>query len=663
MRKNKCYTFLKTFFDQNNFINKKNSGIFLLLFFQFAITAFSYAQTFSDSAIDISSIQFANVINEYVLYETCDKPISNDSISYLKFTKQITGKTSMAVPYSMVSKTLYLKFYLKNSSDSLVSVYFFPGFFYTSTEIFSTSLDNNSGHFMLIKNNAQIDSNYDEGFSKINIEPKKTTLFFVKLSFAKTPINIIGPKIINKGFISYFKSSFLTRKSRISLITYMVSGILLMMIFYSLAVYLQNFNVEFLYYAAYAFSMGLLLFLKSALLNTNTFFNYFFESYFDFFIQFSGYIFYLMFMRKFLDTKNNYIFLEKIFRLSVWIIFASLILFSITYFFTSKFVLLGLIENSSKQFLLLIGMIFIVYGIRKKERLMNYLVAGQSILILFSAISLFLIIEPIKIFEPKDGTKSILNDSLLYYEIGLVLELIFFLSGLAYKNKIILIERAKEKEILAMENERKEFEKQVAILEATQEERNRISADMHDELGSGVTAIRLMSEIVKTKMKEKTLPEIEKISSSANELLNKMNTIIWTMTSSNDSVESLVAYIRAYTVEFFENTSVECQFEISTTVSAAELSGEKRRNIFLSVKEALHNVLKHAHALHLLVTIKTDDELLLIKIADDGIGINAEKARQFSNGMINMKKRMENINGNFSIEQNNGTTVLFSLKI
>jgi signal transduction histidine kinase len=59
-----------------------------------------------------------------------------------------------------------------------------------------------------------------------------------------------------------------------------------------------------------------------------------------------------------------------------------------------------------------------------------------------------------------------------------------------------------------LENERKEFEKQMAVLAAQQDERNRISADMHDELGSGVTAIRLMSELVKTKMKNNTLPEL-----------------------------------------------------------------------------------------------------------------------------------------------------------
>ena len=69
---------------------------------------------------------------------------------------------------------------------------------------------------------------------------------------------------------------------------------------------------------------------------------------------------------------------------------------------------------------------------------------------------------------------------------------------------------------------------------------------MHDDLGAGVTAIRLFSELAKRRLGNETIPEIEKISSSANELLNNMNAIIWTMSSSNDSFGNMVAYIRSY---------------------------------------------------------------------------------------------------------------------
>jgi len=234
--------------------------------------------------------------------------------------------------------------------------------------------------------------------------------------------------------------------------------------------------------------------------------------------------------------------------------------------------------------------------------------------------------------------------------------------GLAYKNRRDLVERTRESERLKIENERKEMEKQMAVLEAQQDERNRISADMHDELGSGVTAIRLMSEIVKSKMKEATLPEVEKISNSANDLITKMNTIIWTMTSSNDTVESLVTYMRTYAFEFFDSTNIDCKFNMPDSIPKVDLSGERRRNIFLAVKEALNNVLKHSKATLVQIDVEVTNKLR-ITIMDNGLGIDLDRIRRFGNGLRNMQNRLENINGKFSIKNQHGTIAIFELSL
>jgi signal transduction histidine kinase len=291
---------------------------------------------------------------------------------------------------------------------------------------------------------------------------------------------------------------------------------------------------------------------------------------------------------------------------------------------------------------------------------MRWVIWGNILLILFSFISLMLIVTPFTITN--SPSFSFLNDALLYYEVGLALELILFLIALAFKNRRDLVERTRESERLKMENERKEMEKQMAVLAAQREERDRISADMHDELGSGVTAIRLMSEIVKAKMREATLPEVEKISNSANDLITKMNTIIWTMTSTNDTVESLVTYIRTHAFEFFESTNIECKFNMPDSIPRIELSGERRRNIFLAVKEALNNVLKHSKASVVSIDIKVSDKLN-ITIADNGLGINFENLRRFGNGLKNMRARLANINGSLDISNNNGTVAIFEVSL
>jgi signal transduction histidine kinase len=252
---------------------------------------------------------------------------------------------------------------------------------------------------------------------------------------------------------------------------------------------------------------------------------------------------------------------------------------------------------------------------------------------------------------------------MFYYEIGLVFELGFFLSGLAYKNRRDIIERVKERERLKLENERKEFEKQMAVMAAKQEERNRISADMHDELGSGVTAIRLMSEIMKSRLRGDVVPELEKISNSANELLGKMNTIIWTMKSSNDTLESLIAYIRAHAIEYFDSTPIECKVLLPVVIPQADVSGEKRRNIFLSIKEALNNAMKHSQATQIQISISTNNKQLTIRVADNGIGIDADKLRRFGNGLNNMRRRMESIDGTFKIESDKNCVLTFEAPI
>jgi signal transduction histidine kinase len=389
-----------------------------------------------------------------------------------------------------------------------------------------------------------------------------------------------------------------------------------------------------------------------------TSFNFYFESFLDNILFSIGYIFYIIFHRKFLDTKRYFKGLDRFLFWGAVAIGAVMLSYILFYYLADNFRIANTLEDSTKIMLLLISIGFIIKGLTYRDRLMNYIVMGNISLCLLSIISQVLISTN---FKPVKGS-SVLNLALFYYEIGITVELLFFLFALSYKNKREIILSIQKEEKLKLEGERKEMEKQVAVLAAKQDERNRISVDMHDELGSGVTAIRLMSEIVKSKMKDTTLPEIEKISNSANDLLSKMNTIIWTMTSSNDTIENLIAYIRSYAVEFFENTSIDCIFSMPASFPTREISGEKRRNIFLSVKEALNNVVKHSQSSIVRINVTVQDRMI-IEIQDDGIGIDLEKLRKFGNGLNNMKKRMASINGEFNVENCQGTRTTFYLTL
>lgn len=585
--------------------------------------------------------------------------ISNEQLAGMSIDKPLPAEwQGHRVPPSVIENELLLKITLLNRSDSLQQVYFYPGAYFTKIDLFRLT---DQGNMQLVSPN-ETDAGYRAGFRLLSLPAHDSTAYIARLQFLRTSATMFYPAVVKPDFIRSFLTDKIYYKEKVNLITYVVAGVMLMMIFYSIAVYRLNRSREFVYYTIYATSLALLLFLKSFLLYDFTEFNYFFESYWDFLVQCLGIGSYFMFIRKFLDTKIRHPFIDKTFKIGQLIVIGFIAIYTALYFFTNNFFWLNLFENITKQFLLVIGLIFIIYGVRHwEDKLLRLLVIGNVWLLVFSIISFLQIVMPI-INVPGDSKFSFLNSAIIYYEIGLVAELAYFLSGLAYKNRRDIIERTKERERLRVENDKKALEMQVAIMEAQQEERNRISADMHDELGSGVTAIRLMSEIVKTKLKENTLPEIDKISNSANDLITKMNTIIWTMTSSNDTVENLITYIRTYALDFFENTHVECQFRMPAPIPHMQLSGEKRRNIFLAVKEALNNILKHAKATKVVIDVQVNDKLS-ISIQDDGVGVDFETIRRFGNGLKNMKSRLERINGHFSIMNNGGALTQFEMNL
>jgi signal transduction histidine kinase len=607
----------------------------------------------SNDCIDISRINLVKYISENISsaymgkYESLEKKYHS-----LQFTPGLVLKNP--IPNEYVTKRLILKFSICNSSDSSASAWFFPGYFFQEIKLYSEASDQLKElpfTFPPSKN--------ELSFKKIVLPAHDSMTVLAELLPLKTYTNSVTPRLIQSMYLNSF-TSLQQRKNRPdNIVTYVFCGLLLMMIFFSLANYLQGPNQEFLYYSGYAFFLGVMLFLKAFLdLHTSTI-SFYIESYLDFVMQGTGIIFYMAFMKKFLETKTRYRFLYYLYSGGIVLLIISLLLYSYAYYFTDSFSMQNVTENLTKLLLLLMVVIFLIYSFRRRQdRLLWYLFWGNFCLLIFALMSQFSILFRF-LFANVPG---VLGSGIFYYEIGILLELVFFLQGLSYKNRRQLIEETKEKERLIAANKVMEYEKELAVLKAQQEERERISTDMHDELGSGMTVIRLMSEIAKNKMKDHAPAEIEKISESANEVLNKMNAIIWSMNSSNDTLDNLIYYIRTYALEYFESTPIQCIVNMPSEIPQRELTGDKRRSTFLSVKEALNNVLKHSLASKVTIDIAIAQNLR-IQIQDNGKGIDLARIRQFGNGLKNMAKRMENIGGSFKIENNNGALVTLELPL
>lgn len=186
--------------------------------------------------------------------------------------------------------------------------------------------------------------------------------------------------------------------------------------------------------------------------------------------------------------------------------------------------------------------------------------------------------------------------------------------------------------------------------QAVEKERNRIARDMHDDLGSGLTKIAILSEVAKTQLHSgQAAVQLEQISFSSRELVDNLQDIIWVLNPRNDSLENLAAYIREYALKFFESTEVAVHFLYPRQLPQLKLSEELRRNIFLVIKETLNNTAKHAGCGEITIGLEATAQQVRIIIADDGCGFDPQGVRHFANGLANMKNRMEQVGGHYAL--------------
>jgi len=207
----------------------------------------------------------------------------------------------------------------------------------------------------------------------------------------------------------------------------------------------------------------------------------------------------------------------------------------------------------------------------------------------------------------------------------------------------------------------RKLELQRVILEkrrAIEKERTRIATDMHDDLGAGLSQIKFLSEAIGMK-KQQHLPieeEISNIRIFSVEMIDKMGEIVWALNEKNDTLSDLLSYTRSYAAEYLEQNGIRCHVDEPDVIPQDYVSSEFRRNIYLTVKETLHNIVKHAQATEVFLKISVSD-FLSLQIKDNGIGFDTSRAKSRGNGLINMHKRIQELKGRFEMTSENGTKV------
>jgi ligand-binding sensor domain-containing protein/signal transduction histidine kinase len=214
-------------------------------------------------------------------------------------------------------------------------------------------------------------------------------------------------------------------------------------------------------------------------------------------------------------------------------------------------------------------------------------------------------------------------------------------------------------------------------LRAIERERARIAQDIHDNLGANLTRISLLSESAHGELENpaQTAAQLERIYSTARELRRAMDEIVWAVNPQHDTLDSLASYLGNFAQEYLGSLDIRCRLDVPLQLPAWSITAEVRHNLFLAFKEALHNVVKHAAATEVCISLTTGANAFILVIRDDGKGFvpdvlpppgRGEPNRiARGHGLMNMHQRLEKIGGSCGIQSvpGSGTEVKFVVAV
>lgn len=231
---------------------------------------------------------------------------------------------------------------------------------------------------------------------------------------------------------------------------------------------------------------------------------------------------------------------------------------------------------------------------------------------------------------------------------------------LTYNKRQLL--NLREKQLQQSEHQNQLLQKELEKQKSIEAERERISHDMHDDLGAGISALKLQAEFLKQRAENDDLKnDIDELLKTSEEMNLSMREMLWSLNSGNDTLGSFIDYSKMYAQNFLKKTKILLLTESENVVLETIITTEQRRSLFLCLKEALNNAYKHSQSNQIKLSFIQKDKEFMMKISDNGIGINHEKSE--GNGLRNMKRRMQEQNGHCEVTTENGTHLFFRIDL
>lgn len=216
--------------------------------------------------------------------------------------------------------------------------------------------------------------------------------------------------------------------------------------------------------------------------------------------------------------------------------------------------------------------------------------------------------------------------------------------------------------------ESQKMKRQVQDLErqrVLEQERFRIAQDIHDDLGARVAQISLLSSAAEEKESlsvAEARVELGMVSRMSQELVAALYETVWAVSPENDHLDSLISYVCQVADQMCAAAHLKCRFEMPDMPPATFLPSNIRHNLIMTIKEAIHNVIKHAHASEIQIRIQLADGVLIVQVSDNGCGFEVGSVVR-GNGLDNMERRLRSMGGRCSVESQPGAETRVNIEL
>jgi signal transduction histidine kinase/ligand-binding sensor domain-containing protein len=238
--------------------------------------------------------------------------------------------------------------------------------------------------------------------------------------------------------------------------------------------------------------------------------------------------------------------------------------------------------------------------------------------------------------------------------------------AIAYLVVAGVMRRKHQRELKELEFARSLEQQRFRHKQAMENERSRIAAELHDDLGANLTQIQWLGDAATLAHSAATGENelIHRITRKSRDMVRLIDEIVWAVNPKNDTLEQLVTYVCNFAEQFFRDSPTRCRIDVADSIPAYKLEADVRHHLFLIAKEALHNVAKHAATDRVWVRVTCDPENFVLLVEDKGRGFELASA-EAGDGLANMRNRAQLAGIDLNIESSpgNGTRITLSMKL